>query len=85
VSLVGEAMFERVSYSILANAGLEAHAAFSVESYVRLAAELAADEAGRRALRAGLRDQIRAHPLGQPEAFAADFYDLIEAAVMVQP
>jgi predicted O-linked N-acetylglucosamine transferase (SPINDLY family) len=81
VSLVGEAFFERLSYSILSNAGLGDLCAQDLDAYVRLATELAADEPRRRALRAVIRDQLRASPLGQTERFAADFYELIHGAV----
>ena len=76
VSLVGPGFPERLSYSNLSNAGLGDLAVFSVEDYVAKAAELAADPARRLALRHGLRAQIAAHPLGQPERFTADFYAL---------
>ncbi|WP_181318155.1 tetratricopeptide repeat protein [Pseudogemmobacter blasticus] len=76
VSLVGPGFPERLSYSNLSNAGLGDLAVFSVDDYVAKAAELAADPARRLALRHGLRAQIAAHPLGQPERFTADFYAL---------
>lgn len=76
VSLVGPGFPERLSYSNLSNAGLGDLAVFSVADYVAKAAELAADPVRRRILRAGLRDQIRANPLGQPERFVKNFYDL---------
>ncbi len=76
VSLVGPGFPERLSYSNLSNAGLGDLALFSVADYVAKAVELAADPARRRALRQGLRAQIAAHPLGQPERFTRHFYDL---------
>lgn len=76
VSLVGPGFPERLSYSNLSNAGLGDLAVFSVADYVAKAAELAADPARRLALRHGLRAQIAANPLGQPERFTAAFYDL---------
>jgi predicted O-linked N-acetylglucosamine transferase (SPINDLY family) len=76
VSLVGPGFPERLSYSNLSNAGLGDLAVFSVADYVAKAAELAADPGRRRTLRAGLRGQIRANPLGQPERFVKHFYDL---------
>ncbi len=76
VSLVGPGFPERLSYSNLANAGLADLAVFSVADYVAKAVELAADPARRLALRQGLRAQIAAHPLGQPERFTRAFYDL---------
>jgi len=76
VSLVGPGFAERLSYSNLTNAGLGDMAVFSVQDYVAKAAELAADPVRRRALRAGMRAQIRANPLGQPTRFVNNFYDL---------
>jgi len=76
ISLVGPGFPERLSYSNLSNAGLGDLAVFSVDDYVAKAAELAADPARRLALRHGLRAQIAANPLGQPERFTKHFYDL---------
>ncbi|MEO8242902.1 MAG: tetratricopeptide repeat protein [bacterium] len=76
VSLVGPGFPERLSYSNLSNAGLGDLAVFSVDDYVAKSAELAADPARRLTLRHGLRAQIAANPLGQPERFARAFYDL---------
>jgi predicted O-linked N-acetylglucosamine transferase (SPINDLY family) len=80
VTLVGAAPFERMSWSLLANAGLGDLAARSPEEYLRIAVALAADPARRQALKRGLRDQIRARPLGQSMRFAQDFYDLVAGA-----
>ena len=77
ISLVGPGFPERLSYSNLSNAGLGDLAVFSVADYVAKAAELAADPARRLALRQGLRAQIAANPLGQPERFTKHFYDLV--------
>lgn len=74
VSLVGPGFPERLSYSNLSNAGLGDLAVFSVEDYVQAAAALAQDRARRRALRHGLRDMIRANPLGQADRFVQGFY-----------
>ena len=81
VSLVGEAFFERLSSSILANAGVADMATTDKDRYVEIATGLAADHARRLALRHSLRDQIKAGPLGQTEQFARDFYDLIARTV----
>ncbi|MFM7304642.1 MAG: hypothetical protein ACKO4X_15105, partial [Alphaproteobacteria bacterium] len=75
VSLVGAGFAERLSYSNLSNAGIGDMATFSVEDYIEKAAELAADAPRRRVLRHGLRDMIRAMPLGQPARFGKAFYD----------
>jgi protein O-GlcNAc transferase len=75
ISLVGPGFAERLSYSNLSNAGIGDLAVFSVEDYIEKAAELAADAPRRRVLRHGLRDMIRAMPLGQPTRFGKAFYD----------
>jgi predicted O-linked N-acetylglucosamine transferase (SPINDLY family) len=81
ISLIGEALFERLSYSILTNAGLGDLAADSQDAYVATAVKLAGDAPRRKALRAGLRDQIKASTLGQTQVFAKDFYDMVAATV----
>lgn len=81
VSLIGEAFFERLSYSILANSGLKDLATEDKDEFVRLAVALAGDRDRRLMLRQNLREQIRTGPLGQTEQFARDFYDLIAETV----
>ena len=46
-----------------------------------IAVALAADTDRLQSLRTGLRDQIRASPLGQTRQFAQDFYDLVASTV----
>ena len=81
VSLKGPAFYERLSYSILSNAGVGDLVAEDIAGFERIALELAADRPRRAALRQGLRSQIRQGPLGQTEAFARDFYDAVAVAV----
>jgi predicted O-linked N-acetylglucosamine transferase (SPINDLY family) len=81
VSLIGEAFFERLSASILANSGLGDLATEDKDEFVRIAVALAGDPARRRMLRETMREKIKAGPLGQTEQFAADFYDLIARTV----
>jgi predicted O-linked N-acetylglucosamine transferase (SPINDLY family) len=81
VSLIGEAFYERLSASILANSGLADLATADPAEYVRIAAALASDRERRLTLRHNLRDQIRSGPLGQTQQFASDFYDLIARTV----
>jgi predicted O-linked N-acetylglucosamine transferase (SPINDLY family) len=81
VTLVGPAFFERLSYSNLNNAGLGDLCANTTGEYVRLAVEMAAHRDRRRALRHGLREQIRNHPLGQRERFVRNFEKVIEETV----
>lgn len=73
VTLVGEAFFERLSYSVLMNAGLGELCAFDLPSYVDKAVALAADLPRRRELREGMRARIRSMPLGNGPQFARDF------------
>jgi len=78
---VGEAFFERMSYSNLSNAGLADLCAFDRGSYIDTAIRLAADKPRRMALRFGLRNQISTHPLGRTELFISDFQTVTEQAI----
>lgn len=84
VTLVGPTFFERLSYSILTNAGLADLCCDTLEDYVRIAVALAADRPRRSHLRQAMRAEIAARPLGQPARFAADFYDLVARTVLEQ-
>lgn len=81
VSLVGEALYERLSYSILNTLGLGDLAVSTPEAYVDTVVALAADQPRRRALRVGLRERIRNSALGDTRRFASDFYALVERTV----
>jgi protein O-GlcNAc transferase len=81
VSLIGEAFYERLSYSLLANSGLADLANPDIDSFVQTAVALAGDRARRLELRYSLREKIRSGPLGQTDQFAQDFYDLIARTV----
>jgi predicted O-linked N-acetylglucosamine transferase (SPINDLY family) len=81
VSRVGEALFERLSFSILNNAGLADLTATSEEEFVEIAVKLANDQGRIVELRRGLRDRLKASPLCQRTEFAKDFYDMIHGAV----
>ncbi|HSV01641.1 MAG TPA: tetratricopeptide repeat protein [Phenylobacterium sp.] len=81
VSLVGEAFFERLSYSILSNIGLGDLCAADLEQYVEIAMRLVAERERRRDLRSSLRERMRDSPLGRDAEFARDFYDMVAAAV----
>ncbi|HEY0650531.1 tetratricopeptide repeat protein [Phenylobacterium sp.] len=81
VSLVGPAPYERLSYSVLQNVGLPELATRSVEQYIEVAVQLASDPARIAELRAGMRTRMRNSPLGQDQAWAADFYEAVETAV----
>ena len=73
IALTGEAMFERLSYSNLANAGLAELSTPNVDAYVAKAVEVANDTAWRAELRRTMRERLRAHPLGDGHAFTRDF------------
>jgi predicted O-linked N-acetylglucosamine transferase (SPINDLY family) len=77
VAMVGDGFFERLSYSILNNAGLGDLVAEDEAGYIERVVRLAADLPRRKALRANLRETLKASPLGQREQFAKDFYDLL--------
>ena len=81
VTLIGPAVFERLSYSILTNAGLGDLCARNVEDYVAIAQRLAADPDRRQHLRTHLRAMLKESPLGQTKQFALDFYNMIEGAI----
>jgi predicted O-linked N-acetylglucosamine transferase (SPINDLY family) len=83
VSLRGEAVFERLSHSILTNAGLSGLSVDTAGAYVEAAVALAADPARCTQLRATLRETMRAGPLGQAQAFTRDFFDLAERAAQL--
>ena len=81
VTLVGPAFFERLSYSNLSNAGLGDLCTTTPDDYVRVAVALAADRERRRALRHGLRDQIRRLPLGLSDRWVANFQRQVETVL----
>jgi protein O-GlcNAc transferase len=81
INLRGEALFERLSGSILTNLGLTEFIADNLDDYVAIATRLAADKAKRLELRHSLRARMQASPLGQNEQFARDFYDLVARTV----
>ncbi len=84
VSLVGPTIYERLSYSILVNAGLEDLCVRTVDAYVEKAVHLAGDTDRLADIRANQRARLKASPLGRTEEFARDFYDMI-ARVMADP
>jgi predicted O-linked N-acetylglucosamine transferase (SPINDLY family) len=81
VALMGEAVFERTSGALMAGIGLGDLVATSAADYIRVAVDLAGDTPHLAELRRTMRERIAAHPLGQPEAFARGFYDLIAGAI----
>lgn len=81
VSLVGEAFFERLSYSILSNSGVGDLATHDRAQFVEIAVKLASDRARRLELRQSLRERMKSGPLGRTEDFARKFYDMIANAL----
>jgi protein O-GlcNAc transferase len=77
VTLVGESLFERLSYSVLMNLGLPELCARSVDEFVEIAVALAGDPARIAALRSGMRARMQASPLGQTRQWALDFYGAV--------
>ena len=76
VSLAGKAVYERLSHSLLTNAGLGDLSTDTVEAYVARAAQLAQDRERLRAWRAEGRKTLMA-ALGDMPAFARDFFALV--------
>jgi predicted O-linked N-acetylglucosamine transferase (SPINDLY family) len=81
VSLVGPAMFERLSYSVLMNLDLSELCARTPSDYVAAAAALANDRPRLNELRRTLRPRMVASHLGRTKEFAADYFEAIETAV----
>jgi predicted O-linked N-acetylglucosamine transferase (SPINDLY family) len=73
VSLVGEAFFERLSYSNLSNAGLGDLCAFTREQFVDIAVNLAKNRERRLDLRQNLRGRLRTSPLGDAVRWVKNF------------
>jgi predicted O-linked N-acetylglucosamine transferase (SPINDLY family) len=81
VSLVGEALFQRLSYSVLTNLDLGELCATSVQDYEDKAVALAGDPARIAELRATMRARIGASPLGRIEQWSRDFYDTVAKTI----
>jgi len=77
ISLIGDAFYERLSYSILSNAGVGDLATGDRRQYVEIAVALASDRARRDELRRSLRERMRTGPLGDTEGFSRDFYEMV--------
>jgi predicted O-linked N-acetylglucosamine transferase (SPINDLY family) len=73
ITLAGMAIFERLSYSNLVNAGLPELVAYSRQGYVQTAVRFARDRDWRKKFRTGARDQLARNPLGRGDLFARDF------------
>ncbi|MDP3749219.1 MAG: tetratricopeptide repeat protein [Phenylobacterium sp.] len=85
ITRVGDAVFERLSYSVLMNVGLGEFCARTTDEYVDIAVKLGSDPDRIGELRRGLRERLKASPLGDTKQFAADFFDMIAGAVGERP
>ncbi len=85
VTLVGEAFYERLSYSNLNNAGLGECCAFDRAGFVAKAIELAGRTQWRTELRRTMHERLRDHPLGNPMLFVNDFQDTLLRWMDEQP
>ena len=85
VTLVGDSVFERLSYSTLMNLGLPELCARSLDEFVAIAVRLANDPARIAELRAGLRQRMQQSPLGRTRDWAQGFYDAVAKAVAGEP
>ena len=77
VSLAGKAFWERLSHSLLTNAGLADLSTATVEAFVNRAIELAADRPRRLQWRTEARARIMVGPLGDQRRFAEDFFQAV--------
>jgi predicted O-linked N-acetylglucosamine transferase (SPINDLY family) len=82
VTLVGDGVFERLSYSVLMNLGLGELCARTLDEFVAVAATLASDPARIAELRASLRQRMQESALGQTERWARDFYEAVARTVL---
>ncbi len=80
VNLAGASFLSRAGLSILTTAGLPELVAHSDEEYLRIAQELARDRVRLAQLRAGMRERMRASPLGAAAAYTRDLEDCYRKA-----
>jgi len=79
VTLKGEACVNRMTYSVLAQLGLEAWAADSAEGYVTIAEDLAKDLSRLKHLRSTLRDRLAASSIMDGSGYAHEFEGLLRS------
>jgi tetratricopeptide (TPR) repeat protein len=84
ITIKGEALFERLSYSILVNASLGDLCVDTEDELVAAAVRLAGDPDRLTDIRVNQRERMKAGPLGRTEDFARDFYDMIAGAVQAR-
>ena len=81
ISLHGPSFHERLSHSILSNAGLGEFSVATADEFRHAALALAQDSARRNELRRTMRERLAASPLGDGPGFAHDFYELVAQVV----
>jgi predicted O-linked N-acetylglucosamine transferase (SPINDLY family) len=81
VARVGDAVFERMSYSILNNVGLGDLVGKTTDEFVDIAVRLASDPARIGELRRTLRERLAASPLRDARGFSTDWYAMVERAM----
>lgn len=81
VSLVGDAMHQRLSHALLHHAGVGGLSVDSADAYFAKAVELAGDPARLAEYRRTLRDRVKASPLCDGPGFTADFQNALLALV----
>jgi predicted O-linked N-acetylglucosamine transferase (SPINDLY family) len=81
VTRVGEAVFERLSYSVLMNLKLGELCARTTDEYVDIAVNLANTPEKITDFKRNLRSQMKASPLGQSKKFSHDYYAAIEKVI----
>ena len=79
VTLAGSRSFSRTGASVLGSIGLGELVAQTPEQYVRITVALANDHKRLAALRAGLRERMRASPLTDAAGFARDLEEAYRA------
>ncbi len=80
ISLVGPSMHQRVSYSLLENAGCGELACFSLEEYMQKAVMLGNDITSLREYRHNMRPALLNSPLCQGDRFTKNFQNVIVGA-----
>lgn len=80
ISLVGPSMHQRVSYSLLENAGCGELACFSLEEYLQKAVMLGNDITSLREYRHNMRPALLESPLCQGQRFTDNFQKIIVGA-----
>jgi predicted O-linked N-acetylglucosamine transferase (SPINDLY family) len=81
VSLVGENLYERISYTMLIQLGLKELCALTLDDYLKISVALAQDGDRLLRYRHSLRTRMRESALCQADRFADNFVDVLNEAV----